>query len=97
MENDMEKITVENMASVDKELLKKNLLTWLKANIGNNSRIWSEFYDKLREKYPDYENYEMYHFGASTPRDCVKFDFPGEDSVVKFIEDKYREQQENQE
>jgi len=98
MKNDMEKITVENIASADKELLKKNLLVWLKADIGNNGRIWSEFHDKLRETYPNYEDYEMYHFGTSTPnRELTEVDFPNGDSVQKFIEDRHRELQETQE
>jgi len=46
------------------------------------------FTEKLREKYPDYQNYGFYHLMiGSTPRgECAKKDFPGEDSIEKFID-----------
>jgi len=48
----------------------------------------AEFVDNLKKKYSDCEKYRLYHlFIGSTPwEDCPKFDFPGEDSVEKFIE-----------
>ncbi len=48
----------------------------------------TEFVDNLKKKYPDCEKYRFYHlFVGSTPwEDCPKFDFPGEDSIEKFIE-----------
>ena len=45
---------------------------------------------ELRAKYPDYNDYRLYHFLiGSTVYDRAKFDFPGEDSVQKFIEAKF--------
>lgn len=46
-----------------------------------------EFAGKLRERYSDCGEYELYHFlSGSTPlHDLPKMDFPGEDSVEKFI------------
>ena len=44
---------------------------------------------ELRDKYPDYEDYKLYHLLiGSTVYDRSKFDFPGEDSIIKFLEDK---------
>ena len=44
----------------------------------------------LRKKYPDYKKYALYDEIDSTksPKDEEKefFDFPGEDSIQKFIE-----------
>lgn len=43
----------------------------------------------LRQKYPDYEAYRMYHLliQSSPHEERLKFlDFPGEDSVVKYLE-----------
>ena len=41
----------------------------------------------LRAKYPDYENYVMYHILTSSgmDRDCPNFDFPENDNVADFI------------
>jgi len=41
----------------------------------------------LKKKYPSYVDYEMYHFVSfSTPTTgCKFFDFPGDDSIEKFI------------
>lgn len=47
-----------------------------------------EFATKLREKYPDYDKYQLYHLlGGSTfdEGDCPKFDFLGEDSIEEFL------------
>ena len=65
-----------------------------KMNILARSRDILFFHDKLvnkarnlQAKYPDYEDYELYHLLiGSTVYDRPEFDFPGEDSVQKFIE-----------
>ncbi len=47
------------------------------------------FVANLREKYQDYEDYTLYHSLTGTicsKKGCSKYDFPGEDSVEKFIE-----------
>ncbi len=46
-----------------------------------------EFANRLRKKYPDCGDYLMWHIMAgSTPvGEPPKFDFPGEDSLEKFI------------
>ncbi|MBI2465639.1 MAG: hypothetical protein HYV66_00165 [Candidatus Sungbacteria bacterium] len=45
---------------------------------------------ELESIYPDYGDYELYHLLiGSTTRDRSKFDFPGEDSVQKFIDSEF--------
>ncbi|MDP2709226.1 MAG: hypothetical protein Q8O93_04255 [bacterium] len=53
-------------------------------------------YSKLLERnYPDFKQYYLLHALIGGSREdlkyCDKFDFPGEDSVVKFMDDLYRE------
>lgn len=47
-----------------------------------------EFSQGLRSKYPDAEDYELFHFliCSTLQRPCSKYDFEGNDSVVKFLE-----------
>lgn len=50
--------------------------------------------EELQAKYPDYDDYELYHLLiGSTVRDRAKFDFPGSDSVEKFIDSEFEKQQ----
>jgi hypothetical protein len=47
-----------------------------------------DFSAKLKEKYPDYMDYRMWYVlvgGTPDYQGEEKFDFPGEDSVVEFI------------
>ena len=47
----------------------------------------TKFANGLRSKYPDCENYLLFHvLIASTPPPCKNFDFPGDDSVEQFLE-----------
>ncbi len=50
----------------------------------------------LKEKHPDYYSCRLYHLliGSSIPPDLkiTRFDFPGEDSIQKFIENLSPEQ-----
>jgi hypothetical protein len=41
----------------------------------------------IKDKYPDYRNYELYHLlvGSTPSIPCEKFDFPGDDSIERFI------------
>ena len=56
------------------------------------------FVDKLKKRYPDYEQYELFHHFASKTfeKNYPKFDFPGEDSVFKFFEKLNEELNKNQ-
>ena len=49
-----------------------------------------EFAKRLEQKYSDYNSYKAYHLliGSTPPNLCSKFDFPGEDSIEKFIKSK---------
>ncbi len=51
--------------------------------------LLAEFAKELKVKYPDYLDYDMFHFlVGSTPmpdRMPTKFDFPGEDSIEGFL------------
>lgn len=49
----------------------------------------THFADGLRKRHPDWEQYELYHaLISSTPHGpCEKHDFPGDDSVMKFIQE----------
>jgi len=46
-----------------------------------------DFAQKLRAKYSDHADYRLYHLliGSTSSKDLTKIDFPGEDSVEKFI------------
>lgn len=48
------------------------------------------FADRLKKKYPDYDSYQLFHvLSLSSQLEGVAFahfDFPGEDSVQRFIE-----------
>ena len=75
---------------------KEEILRSLKEKWSALSKIEDilSFHDKVISKarelesiYPDYSDYELYHLLiGSTIDDRSKFDFPGEDSVQKFID-----------
>ncbi|MGC9968425.1 MAG: hypothetical protein ABSC29_01680 [Minisyncoccia bacterium] len=47
----------------------------------------------IETKYPDHRNYRMYHeaLGSTAEEgDCSEFDFPGEDSIVLFINEQIK-------
>ncbi len=46
-----------------------------------------KFIEKLRVKYEDCQDYQLYHFliGSTPDRELSKIDFPGGDSIEKFI------------
>jgi len=49
-----------------------------------------DFAGELKKKYPDYFDYRLYHvlIGSTPWAPCLKIDFPGDDSVEKFINSK---------
>lgn len=52
-----------------------------------------EFSNEIKKKYPDYEKYLAYHILiGSTPdyENIDEFDFPKEDSVLKFVKEKLK-------
>lgn len=76
---------------------KENLINWAELDekrkeiYRNDHQGLIDFTSSLKKKYPDVQDYEMWHFlicsslppGVKLP----KFDFDGEDSVLKFIKD----------
>ena len=78
--------TGENIIKLRKEVI---------ARVGKRFQISDElinFVHKLQEKYPDYLHRRAYHnlvqsgVDKEYPSDVIEEDFPGEDSVVKFLE-----------
>lgn len=54
----------------------------------------ADFSRKIRQKYPDAETYQLFHLLAGSTfdkDDAPNFDFPGEDSIEKFIEEAGKE------
>lgn len=59
-------------------------------DIANIFQKTSNFARELQKKYPDFRNYRLYHLlilSSVGEGDCDKFDFPGDDSVEKFIDE----------
>ncbi len=57
------------------------------SNIDKYEKLY-EFAEKLKAKHEDYKDYRLYHFliGSTPDRELPKIDFPGEDSIEKFID-----------
>ncbi|MCF7835581.1 MAG: hypothetical protein K9M15_00440 [Candidatus Marinimicrobia bacterium] len=73
------------IADVKKELKK----VYEKADMLEVHEKVVAYSDEIAGKYPDYRDYELYHalIGSGVPEGaCSKFDFPGEDSVERFVE-----------
>jgi hypothetical protein len=49
------------------------------------------FHDRLKARYPDYPEYELYHLisFSTLKAPLTKYDFPGEDSIETFIRTEY--------
>ncbi len=74
----------EFQEQIDLEQLKRNL--W--ANYEKNNKKIVEFAQKLKEKYEDHGNYRLWYILAGGSPDYQgeeKIDFPGDDSIEKFI------------
>ena len=72
--------------------IKQHLLERWKNNrdqIQNDKKEMDMFARHLRETYPDYAEYKLYHelsFGGVQPAEgSSKVDFPGTDSVIIFL------------
>ena len=86
MENIFEKESGQKEINI-KELKDKWNEAYKKDALGTHEKI-IEFAEKIKNKYPDYQDYMLYHLliGSIPKSKLPKFDFPGEDSVEKFIE-----------
>lgn len=96
-ENQGEKVGVEKFTEKEMPVALKERLSKLRTHEDDN--IFSKVNDKignfgkrLKEEYGDFEDYLLYHLlaGSSLRGACEKYDFPGEDSVEKFIDDLYK-------
>ncbi len=88
---------LEQKKSLDQKQVNYNELRELKNKIYEDSKERAfkfheaivEFSKKIQLKYPDYQNYKIYHFliGSSLPEEgnFKEEDFPSEDSIVKFL------------
>lgn len=86
----MEKIhSFENNPEEEKRVKELELLAdkvFEKIEKWDDSEVYV-FLKKLEKKYPDHTNYRLYHLLDSSTlfKNCPKFDFPGDDSVEKFL------------
>ena len=46
-----------------------------------------QFVKGLQVRHPDYSQYQLYHILIGSTLEGDKFDFAGEDSIAKFIEE----------
>lgn len=80
----------ENTQQIEQKQTMKDLesikLTIPEDRLIEASDIICDFADELRKKYKNTTDYMLYHLLiGSTVRQQVLFDFPGDDSVEKFI------------
>jgi hypothetical protein len=86
----MEKIhSFENSPDEEKKIKELELLAdkvFDKIENWDDSEVYI-FLTKLQEKYPDHADYRLYHLldSSSLFKSCSKFDFPGDDSIEKFL------------
>ncbi|KKS26380.1 MAG: hypothetical protein UU87_C0002G0059 [Parcubacteria group bacterium GW2011_GWA2_42_11] len=71
-----------------KQKITSKLLEAYKRDLKETSERIAAYVGKIRDKYPDYENYQSYHFlaGSSPTEKPVLTDFFSPDSVEEFIE-----------
>ena len=79
-ENGQKEINIKRLKDKRGEAYKKDMF-------GTHEKI-IEFTERIKDKYPDYRDYELYHLliGSTPGGKLPKFDFPGENSIEKFIE-----------
>ena len=85
-------VNFEELARKRKEIYK------FMAEKGLDEEVYAKFLKfarKLQAEQPDYQNNSLYHLlvGSTLAQDRVfdEADFPGEYSIVKFIDELYRE------
>ena len=78
----------ENSPLVDIIALKKKFTEIVAEDLDGSKipKAW-KFGKKLLQKYPDARDYKVYHIliGSTVESKYKDTDFPGEDSIVKFI------------
>ncbi|MCG2695448.1 hypothetical protein L6248_00755 [Candidatus Parcubacteria bacterium] len=88
---DPEKFKQFNSEDVKFNELKEKFNIWLRKDLMGNNEITAKFADRIQKEYADHYDYLLYHAltGSGIGSQCSKFDFPGDDSVEKFIEERY--------
>lgn len=85
---------------IDEVRVKKNFLYSLKEKLMEIHEKICDIADELEKKYPDTaeapgaREYYLFHIMINSTIDreaCPKFDFPGDDSIVKRVDNLYRE------
>lgn len=81
---EFKKPTDEEMIIKEVELQKNFIMNQNKAEA---KKVIDEFMETIKKSYSDYDKYRLFHVLEGTPinENCTEFDFPGEDSVTKFI------------
>ncbi|MFA6428050.1 MAG: hypothetical protein WCW02_00700 [Candidatus Buchananbacteria bacterium] len=83
-------MTKSDQGPIDEELefaiLKELLHQYRQQDILAVTKVICDFVEKLREKYPNHQDYKLYHLLVGGSAKGTQFDFPDEDSIAKFIE-----------
>jgi hypothetical protein len=72
-----------------KQKIKSKILEAYKRDLNGTSERILAYNDMIKQKYPDYRNYQLYHvlIGSTPIEEKTKLiDFPSPDSVEEFIE-----------
>ncbi|MCG2698388.1 hypothetical protein L6307_04880 [Candidatus Parcubacteria bacterium] len=88
---DPEKFKQFNKEDENFNELKEKFNIWLRKDLMKNNEEIVKFIDEIKRKYPNHYDCKLYHILAFSgiQHECSMFDFPGDDSVEKFIEERY--------
>ena len=88
---DPEKFEQFNIKDAKFNELKEKFNIWFRKDLMKNNEEIVKFLDGIKKKYPNYDDCKLYHIlvFSGIKHECSMFDFPGDYSVEKFIEDKY--------
>lgn len=99
--NKFESLNLEPQSQKQEELLPSNFVSRLKMSLREKinpeedpeqadqaRELINMRLSRLKEIYPDWQVYQTYYIlsGQPIPRSISKVDFPGDDSVINFIE-----------
>ncbi|KKR91296.1 MAG: hypothetical protein UU95_C0034G0018 [Parcubacteria group bacterium GW2011_GWC2_42_12] len=94
--NDLERAEEEEKRITGEVIATRNDLYHLPGKMAEVHDRIQGIIQKLEKKYPDFQEIYLFHVisGSTTDRQkCASFDFPGNDSIVKILEDLVREYQ----
>ncbi|MFH0955660.1 MAG: hypothetical protein V1801_00365 [Candidatus Falkowbacteria bacterium] len=88
--NDLEKVKKEELKIIEYVKTMRSLLINLE---GEKMEVYDKFAEishELEKKYPDFRRTYLFHIMSYSSginrEECPRFDFPGEDSIVKRLE-----------